>query len=314
MTSTRTRQGVAPFDLERVRWKGEETFRVLSYYFSVRWNFQEAEEMVRRTLGQFVVEYDPDEYVYPRMPGMPAQYSIVRRPSPEGRFHLLVENAPITTTKPLGGAIAQLLWHINGQTVRRSGDFLIIHAGSVCTPAGEGVLLPADAGSGKTTLTTGLVRAGFGYLSDEGGCIDPASGTLYPYPRALSLKFGHRKVFPDLYRNDNGWGAGEERHLSPAEIRPAAIAGPCRVRYIIAPRYEPNASTELTPISPAEGAMVLLRHAFNLPVYRARALPVVAKIARQARSYRLVSGDLDEAVQAVTRATRSRRRLPARAG
>ena len=314
MPTTRTRSDVAPFDLERVRWKGEETFRVLSYYFSIRWNFSEAEEMVRRTLGQFVVEYDPDEYVYPRTPGMPAQYSIVRRRLPLGRFHLLVEDAYIASGGQLGSAIAQMLWHINGQTVRRSGDFLIIHAGSVCTPAGEGVLLPADAGAGKTTLTAGLVRAGFGYLSDEGGCIDPASGTLYPYPRALSLKYGHRAIFPDLYTSDNGWGKAEERHLPPREIRPAAIAGPCQVRYIVAPHYERDAPTELTPISPAEGAMVLLRHAFNLPVYRARALPVVAGIARRARSYRLVSGNLDEAVSAVSRLTRTRRRSPARAG
>ena len=59
--------------------------------------------------------------------------------------------------------------------------------------------------------------------------------------------------------------------------------------------------------------MEVLRNAFNLPVYRSRALPVVAEVVRGAKCYRLVSGNLDEAVKAVTRATRTRRRIPARA-
>src|SRR5439155_12957010 len=115
-------------DLDRVRWKGEETFRVMSYYFSARWNFQQAEDMLRRTLGHFVVERDPDEYVSPRTPGMPSQYSIVRRRTLNGIFHLFVEESSITSSKLLGSVIAQLLWHVNGQVLRRTGDFLLIHA------------------------------------------------------------------------------------------------------------------------------------------------------------------------------------------
>src|SRR5437667_12673795 len=86
------RMGEVAIDLDRIRWKGEESFRMLSCYFSVRWNFGEAEEMVRRTLGHFIVERDPDECTFYAMPGMPPQYSIVKRRTPIGKFHLVVED------------------------------------------------------------------------------------------------------------------------------------------------------------------------------------------------------------------------------
>jgi len=46
----------------------------------------------------------------------------------------------------------------------------------------------------------------------------------------------------------------------------------------------------------------------NLPRYRARALPLVAAVVRRARSYRLVSGDLQEAVSAITELSARRAR------
>lgn len=47
------------------------------------------------------------------------------------------------------------------------GDFLLnMHAGVVAGPAGA-ILLPAPPGSGKSTLTAGLVAAGLDYFSDE---------------------------------------------------------------------------------------------------------------------------------------------------
>jgi len=295
--------------LDRIRWKGEEYFRMLSCYFSVRWNFPQAQEMVRRTLWHLIVERDPDEHAFYAMPGLPPQYSIVKRRTPVGQFHVVVEDKLVATNRQLGFVIGQLLWHVNGQALRRSGDFLIIHAGAVCSPQVEGVLMPATTGSGKTTLTTGLVRAGFSYLSDEAGCIDPVSGMLYPYPRPLSFKLGNDLVFPDLYEGDNGWGKNwGERHISPTEMGPFPIGGPCPIRYVIAPKYVKGIRTELTPLSHVDGAMELLGNAFNLSLYGRRALPVVAGVVRRAKSYRLVSGDLEGAVRAITRLTSRRKR------
>lgn len=290
---------------------------MLSYYFSVRWNVEGAGDRIRYALGDFAVPPDPAERPDVFASGLPPQYSIVaRRRSEEHPYHLLYGEDIMMSSDTLGTLVTNMFWHINAQTLRQSSDFLLIHAGSVSTPAGEGVLLPAQSGGGKTTLVTGLVLAGFLYFSDEGGAVDPVSRMLYPYPRALTLKAGHSQVFPDLCERVNGfdWSEGS-RWIHPTDIRPGSVGSrPCPIRFVIAPEYRAGAATELTPLTPAQGAMALLTNSLNLPRYRSRALPLVADVARRARCYRMVSGDLDEAVQAIIDLTSRRRRAAAKAG
>jgi hypothetical protein len=52
-------------------------------------------------------------------------------------------------------------------------------------------------------------------------------------------------------------------------------------------------------MTPAEATVVLADKTLNLAVYRSRALPLLADIARGATSYRLVSGDVADAVRSV---------------
>jgi hypothetical protein len=52
--------------------------------------------------------------------------------------------------------------------------------------------------AGKTTLVAGLVRAGFGYLTDEAGAIERETLLIQPYPKPLSLEPGSWPLFPEL--------------------------------------------------------------------------------------------------------------------
>jgi len=198
-----------------------------------------------------------------------------------------------------------LLWHVNGEVFWQTGEFLILHAGAVVTPAGHGVLLPGEAGSGKTTLTAGLVRAGFGYLSDEAGVIDPVTGQLYPYPKTLDLKGDPFKLFPELRAKNGKLPVVQSRwRVRADDIRPGAIGGPCELRFVIAPRYREGSATELSPMSRADAVIELWESVWNLFRYRERALRLLGEVMRGARSYRLVFGDLLEAVQAVEEVTK----------
>jgi hypothetical protein len=305
MTSRATR--VSRARLSKVRWQGEATFRVLSYYCSVRWNRSRLGEYVLKVMGRFAVEPDPYEFRSPPTPGHPPRYSLVDLgPKDKRRYRLLLGDEQLISGPHPGDALEHLFWHINSETFRTTGNFLLIHAGSVSTPAGEGVLLPADPGSGKTTLTAALVQAGFRYLSDEAGAIDPVTGRVYPYPKALSFKKGRSEVFADLRRKYDGSRLLQKQwHLRAEDIRPEAQGGPCQVKFVIAPRYQEGATLAMTPMSPAECAVELARCALNLPVYKARALPLLAGVARGARAYRLVSGNITEAVRAVGELTGS---------
>jgi hypothetical protein len=312
-------KGSAPA-LDRVRWKGEQAFRVLSYYFLIRWNVEEAEEHIRNSLGDFAIPQDPAETEIGdslrRAVGLPLRYSIVKSRSTAYPYNLLFgggeyASGELMAGKKLGALLGMLFWHVNQFAIRQTGDFVLIHAGAVSTPAGEGMLLPARSGGGKTTLTTALVRAGFQYLSDDAAPIDPISGTLYPYPKPISLRDGNAPVFPDLHQSEKRANGVTGVWLRPGHIRPGAVGGPCRIRFVVAHQYRPGAPTEITRVTPAEGAMDLLNNSLNFPRYRSRALPLVADIVREARSYHLVSGRIEEAVRAITELTDGRRSTPA---
>lgn len=45
------------------------------------------------------------------------------------------------------------------------------------------MVFPAPSRSGKTTLTVGLVVAGWGYLTDELAILDPSGATVSPFAR-----------------------------------------------------------------------------------------------------------------------------------
>lgn len=270
------------------RWIGQSTYRVLSYYFSVRWTWAEGGRVVSRVLERFAVPPDRSEERNPPTPGLPARYSIVTRGrGRDRRYELFYAERLLFGTHEPGSLMDTFFWHVNSETIRRTGDFLLIHAGALATPDGDGVLILGASGSGKTTLTAALVRAGFGYLSDDAAPIDPVTRRLYPYAKALNVKDADPKG----------------PHILPEELRPGCVSDACDVRFVIAHRYDPGSATTLTSISPAAGIVELTRNALNMSLYGTRALPLLSDVARGARHYTLVSAGLDEAVAAVVELT-----------
>ena len=154
-----------------------------------------------------------------------------------------------------------LFSHVNVNTIEATVGSVLIHAGAVVTPNGLGVVLPAPSGSGKSALVAGLVRAGFGYLSDEAAVFDPVSGLLHPYPTHLSLKAASRDRFPearpvvaDIAFSDATW------HVDPDAIRQGAVAPSCEVGFVIPHRYAPGAETMLEPLTSAEACVELVQN------------------------------------------------------
>jgi hypothetical protein len=282
-------------------WLGECHYRMLSFHFGVRWNSQVLWGAFSQTVEQFDSGRRPAEDLDTSFP----LYSLVEVPPPGPlRYRVLFGETLVSGSDLPGPVLDVLFWHLNTEITRRSGDFLLVHAGAVATPAGAGLLLPAPSGHGKSTLVAGLVRAGFGYLSDEAGAVDPVSRKVYPYPKALSLGWDVLDThFPDLL--DGADRQAHQRHVHPDRLRPGAIAEPCAVRFVIAHRYRAGAPTSITPISLGSAAMELGRNAMNLSVYRERALTLLSDLASGAVGYRMIHGNLYEAVEAIRRVTGS---------
>ncbi|MGH2746789.1 MAG: hypothetical protein ACRDKB_02545 [Actinomycetota bacterium] len=293
--------------LGRIQWDGEAAFRSLSYYFLLRWNWPGYESTVMHVLRDFEVGPEPSETRRDHAPGSSVCYSLVHSPRAKRTHKLLYNTHEIYQSSDPSNTLNYLFWHINSESLSRTADYFLIHAGAVATPRGEGILLPAASGSGKTTLTGALVRAGFGYLSDEAGAIDPITKRLYPYPKALAFKEKKlRDRLGTLVNEHDGSLIDGTWHIHADEIRPGVAASPCEIRYVISPRYEAGADTQITPMTTAELAFCLGDNAFSLAYYRGRGISLLAEIARGARGFRLVSGDLDDAVAAVATLTNRR--------
>jgi hypothetical protein len=305
---------VRPRELRDIRWTDTSAYRVLSYYFVIRWNWPRAGTFIRHLLDGFSVPVETHEEPGPRTPGEPASYTLQEMGS-EGspRYRLLFGDYEMIASRDPRDVFNFLAWHVHCESTARTGDFLLVHAGAVVTPTGEGILFPGESGSGKTSLVTELVRQGFGYLSDEFGAIDPVTRKLYPCPRPLALKPGMFARYRPLRGiQDPSLPLSTVWYVRPEELRAGSTAAPCSVRFVIFPRHREGATTHLTPISAADATVEALHSVMNISLYRERALLLLAEVVGKARSFRLEGDDLDSAVQAVMELTHSRQESPSR--
>jgi hypothetical protein len=153
---------------------------------------------------------------------------------------------------------------------RASGGLCAIHAGAV-RRNGAALLLPGDAGRGKSTLSAGLAAHGFEMLCDDttllvgeplrvqclpvGLCVKRGA---YPvlatdYPRLATLLEWHR---PDGQR---------ARYLVPGEDLPWAEPDEsAEVRWIVFPHYDADCHTSLKPLPRHEALARLIRGVYFL--------------------------------------------------
>jgi hypothetical protein len=181
-------------------------------------------------------------------------------------------------------------------------DHLILHAGGVVGD-GVGIVFPGEMEAGKTTLAAGLVRAGLGYLTDEGVAIDRETLRIHPYPKPLSIDRGAWPLFPELEPDaDLATDAykADQWQVPPTDIRPDALGQSCPVDVIVFPKRVAGCETSVEPLGRAEALIELAKNTYKFNVQERAALDVLAEVVRPAACYRLTSGDLDAAVAAVT--------------
>jgi hypothetical protein len=152
--------------------------------------------------------------------------------------------------------------------------------------------------SGKTTTVTGLLRAGWDYLTDEAAAVEP-DGRVWGYPKPLTVDEGSWPLFPDLVPEASGPSATS--WLVPAPKAGATVATSAVVRLIVFPAYSSGAVTELQPMTASEAALALARSTFQFDRHGARDLRCVSALARSVPAYRLSIGSLEEAVATIQR-------------
>jgi Coenzyme PQQ synthesis protein D (PqqD) len=265
--------------------------RALEHAFEVATN----DYAVRDYLETILVDL-----VAPGVADTTERYELLDLGAEHGGQHYVVlfNGEPLIATDRLDRALAVLLWHVNAQAVRCStARYAVVHAAAAVSH-GVAVLLPAPAESGKTTTVAGLVRAGFGYLTDEAVAIDSGNLLAQPYAKALSVHRGSWEALADLRPPHHDRLAGQWQ-LPARMIRPDAVAGPAPVGFVVAPFFDASSTTRLEPISPGEMLMRLADSTFEFQADARRNLSVLAQVVANADCYRLTIHDLDPAVELI---------------
>jgi hypothetical protein len=176
------------------------------------------------------------------------------------------------------------------------------------------VLLPACAGSGKTTLIAGLIRAGATYFSDELALLDAETLAVRPAPLALTIKDGSLDVLRSAYAEIDALTPHlREDRVRVRYLRPPTASLPVGedsrpVRWIVFPRYDSTALTTLRPLSRTEGLKRLLAESVLTPDrLDRRGAQALVRWMRSVECYELPMSSWHEAVGLVTKLAASSR-------
>ncbi len=215
-------------------------------------------------------------------------------------WEFVIGDARRATAEHAGRLVQDMVQALNSESVA-TWDGVVCHAGGV-SARGNGILLPADPESGKTTLTCGLVRAGFSYLTDEGVAFRPGTDRIEPYPKPLSLDPGSWFLFPELepqWDFDRDDYKRDQWQVAPTAIRADAVGGSCRARLVVFPKYVEDGATELAPLSRAQALLDLAKNTFSFNQQSRFALEELTRVVHACDCYRLTVGTLDDAVACI---------------
>ena len=203
---------------------------------------------------------------------------------------------------PMSQAFATFEWGFNYCISSYSHQYLIVHA-AVVEKNGYAVIMPAQPGSGKSTLCAGLVSRGWRLLSDELTLI-PVENRDYvvPITRPVNLKnasisvmkaFAPEQVFGPTVM-DTAKGAVSHMRAPLESIR--RIDDLARQRLIIFPRYQINSETVLQPRSKARSFMEIAQQSFNFNILARTGFDILKNTITSCDCYDFRYSKLDEAI------------------
>jgi HprK-related kinase A len=194
-------------------------------------------------------------------------------------------------------------WGLNWCVSSAANSFLIIHA-AVIEKNGCAAILPAPPGSGKSTLCAALINHGWRLLSDELTLVRVEDGQIIPLPRPVSLKNASidimQKFIPEAVFSPKVFDTvkGTIAHLKPPTDSIKRSNESAKPAWIIFPKYEAGAKTELTSITPAQGFLRLADNSFNYSPLGIHGFRAVARLMDMCTCHEFTYSVMDEAIAA----------------
>ncbi len=230
----------------------------------------------------------------------------VHRPANLRRWYhpqVIFEHDLVSPFKPLPAnhAFAGLEWGMNWCIAGYAHHYLTLHA-AVLERNGRAVMLPGEPGAGKSTLTAALSLSGWRLLTDETALVDLDTGVLWPMARPVNLKnssidiiqaFSREAVFGDKAFDTH---KGTVAHLKPSTETVLRMNEPCRIGWVVFPRWQADSPARLTRRPRADTFVFAAENSFNYSVMGETGFRALEGLIREAECFDFRYGRLEDAL------------------
>jgi HprK-related kinase A len=202
---------------------------------------------------------------------------------------------------PQDKAPALLEWGFNWCIGRRVHHLVVVHS-AVVARGNRAALLPAPPESGKSTLCAALVADGWRLCSDEFALVDPQTSSIYPLPRPISLKersiaiIGGRMPGARFGPEVTDVEGTRTRYLAPPSDSVARSAERVTARWIVVPKYVPDAPTSFEAVTHARMLAHVADSSYNYNALGPAGFNALARLADGSTCHKLTYSNLDEAL------------------
>jgi len=188
-------------------------------------------------------------------------------------------------------------WAYGLMKLFRQKGLYALHGAGLVSPNKAGVIITGPCGSGKSTLSIGLIRAGWGYLSDDALLLRDVNNTV----EILALRKSFYVDEDNVQRyQDLSPGAvvpdsigGQRRKLALHESHPDQYASRVTASLLVFPRIVPHATSTLKPLTGAAALTRLLAESGGQLFDRnsmSQHLQILKRLIDQTRAFELHSG------------------------
>lgn len=231
----------------------------------------------------FLATHDPIE----------TPHRLVARKRDDGAWEIL------TGERVMGGfgsrelLLEQLEWHAITAALQATSAYAVIH-GATLVRGSSVVLLLAESGAGKTTLTLGLMGRGWQPLSDDITLVERETLAVSPFPRCFHVDDASRALAADESLVE--WPAALGDHARPLQW---ATQSPQPNTVLVVERCV-TCPTRLRALSLAEAAAAIGTHSLRGALSKAELTHVAVRLAMGARNGgRLNNGNLGDALDLI---------------